>query len=48
MREAHNTNFIAFRASPALIAALVEKASKAGCSTSELARSILREKVGLN
>lgn len=48
MREAHQTNFVGFRASPALIAALTAKASKVGCSTSELLRSMIREKVGLN
>lgn len=47
MREARQTNFVGFRASPALIAALIAKAGQAGCSTSELLRSIIREKVGL-
>jgi len=43
MQDAH----VAFRANQALISALAERARKAGCSTSEYIRSIVREKVGL-
>lgn len=46
--NAHNVSHLSFRASPALVAALMAKANEAGCSTSELLRSIVREKVGLN
>lgn len=42
-----NAEHLTFRASPALKAALHEKADRAGCSPSEYLRSILREKVGL-
>lgn len=42
-----NAEHLTFRASPALKAALHEKADRAGCSPSEFLRSILREKVGL-
>lgn len=38
---------VSFRASEPLVAALTERASKAGCSLSEYLRAILREKVGL-
>ena len=41
------TEHISFRAPPALVAALVERANKAGCSTSEYLRGVLRERVGL-
>lgn len=45
MRNA--TEMVAFRASPALVEALSERAEMAGCSLSEFIRSIAREKVGL-
>lgn len=48
MRAAHQTNLVAFRASPVLIAALAAKATKVGCSTSELLRSIIRDRLDLN
>ena len=48
MRGSHNTDFVAFRAPPQLVAALAERAEKAGCSTSEYLRHVVREKVGLN
>ena len=39
---------VAFRASPQLVAALIERASRAGCSVSEYVRSTIRDRVGLN
>lgn len=39
---------VTFRASPQLMAAICERASRAGCSVSEYLRSTIREKVGLN
>lgn len=47
MRAAHHSNLVAFRAGDRLISALHERARKAGCSTSEYLRAIVREKVGL-
>jgi predicted HicB family RNase H-like nuclease len=38
---------ISFRASPALVEALSDRAERAGCSVSEYIRSIARERVGL-
>lgn len=38
---------VSFRANDMLVSALNERARKAGCSTSEYLRSIVREKVGL-
>jgi len=43
MQDSH----VAFRANEALVAALAERARKAGCSTSEYIRALVREKVGL-
>lgn len=43
MQDVH----VSFRANDRLIAALAERARRAGCSTSEYLRSIVREKVGL-
>jgi len=42
-----NTEHLSFRASRSLVAALSARAEQAGCSVSELLRSIAREKVGL-
>jgi len=39
---------VAFRANEALVTALSERARKAGCSTSEYLRALVREKVGLS
>lgn len=41
------TQHLSFRASPTLVAALADKAERAGCSVSEYIRSIARERVGL-
>ena len=38
---------VAFRANEALVAALAERARRAGCPTSEYLRALVREKVGL-
>ena len=43
IQEAH----VSFRASDALVSALVERARKSGVSVSEYLRTITREKVGL-
>lgn len=47
MQAQRHTAHLAVRASPTLLKALSERASQAGCSTSEFVRSIIREKVGL-
>jgi hypothetical protein len=47
MRTGHNPNFMAFRASDALAAAISERARAAGVSMSEYLRTIARERVGL-
>ena len=47
MREAHNSNFIAFRAGDQLASALHERARNCGVSVSEYLRTITREKVGM-
>lgn len=39
---------VSFRANDTLVSALNERARKAGCSTSEYLRSLVREKVGLS
>lgn len=38
---------VSFRANDTLVSALNERARKAGCSTSEYLRAIVREKVGM-
>jgi hypothetical protein len=38
---------VAFSASDMLVAALVERAERSGCSVSEYVRNTLRERVGL-
>jgi hypothetical protein len=39
---------VSFRANDALVSALNDRARKAGCSTSEYLRALVREKVGLS
>ncbi len=41
------TDHLSFRANHVLVAALRERASRAGCSVSEYLRAIAREKVNL-
>ena len=47
MREAVNTNLVAFRASDRLADAIALRAKLSGVSVSEYLRTIAREKVGL-
>jgi predicted HicB family RNase H-like nuclease len=47
MRHLNTSEMVAFRASPALVKALSDRAERAGCSVSEYIRSIARERVGL-
>jgi hypothetical protein len=47
MREAHNSNLVAFRAGDRLVSALQQRARESGVSVSEYLRTIAREKVGM-
>ncbi len=47
MRQTHNPNFVAFRASDQLATAILERARASGVSVSEYLRTIARQEVGL-